>query len=156
MWDMADCTNYRLISLLTIGYKLFAAMLLARLEQAGAGKRIWPTQFGFRSGCGTADALFLARKALEDTWALKDGRGILLAVDWAKAFDCVAPAALCTSLRRFGIPEEFVEMIRDIYSERKFTVRDAGIESEFHDQHNGISQGCPLSPFLFVIIMTTI
>ena len=78
----------------------------------------------------------------------------MLALDWAKAFDCVAPAALCTSLRRFGIPEQFVAMIRDIYSERKFIV--AGAVSEPHDQHNGISQGCPLSPFLFVIIMTTL
>ena len=57
--DPACCENYRPISLLAVGYKIFAAILLRRLKDAGAEDRIWPTQFGFRSGCGCADALSL-------------------------------------------------------------------------------------------------
>ena len=45
-------------------------------------------------------------------------------------------------------------MIQAIYTEREFFVRDAGCGSLTHQQHFGISQGCPLSPFLFVILMT--
>ena len=70
----ADCGNYRPISLLAVGYKMFASMLLRRLQKAGAEQRLWPTQFGFRTGMGTTDALFLARRSLEEAWATKDGR----------------------------------------------------------------------------------
>ena len=31
---------------------------LGTLKDAGAEERIWPTQFGLRSGCGCADAIF--------------------------------------------------------------------------------------------------
>jgi hypothetical protein len=43
----AEPTNYRPISLLAIGYKLLAAILLTRLKEAGAEKRISKSQFGF-------------------------------------------------------------------------------------------------------------
>jgi hypothetical protein len=89
--DTASCENYRPISLLAIGYKLFAIILLQRLKLAGAEMRIWQTQFGFRSNRGTTDALFLTRRLLDATWAKKDGKLMLLALDWAKAFDSVSP-----------------------------------------------------------------
>ena len=83
--DTSDCSNYRPISLLPIGYKLFASILLDRLRRAGAEKHIWKTQFGFKTGCGTRDALFLARRLIERTWESKDDALSLLALHWAKA-----------------------------------------------------------------------
>ena len=144
----------RPISLLDIGYKLFAVILLNRLKAAGADEQLWPTQFGFRKGRGTGDALFLARRAVERAWAEKDGKLTMLALDWAKAFDSVAPASLTAALLRFGVPEGFVKMIEAIYADRRFRVKDGGSTSKWHEQQAGISQGCPLSPFLFVIVMT--
>jgi len=154
--DPADCDNYRPISLITVGYKLLATILLTRLKVAGAEARIWPSQFGFRSGTGTADALFIARRLIDRAIERKDGRLLLLALDWAKAFDSIAPESLCRALTRFGLPAAFVSMVHGIYQERSFMVRDAGVDSEFHPQHFGIVQGCPLSPFLFTIVMTVL
>ena len=98
--DVAACSNYRPISLLQIGYKIFAIVLLSRLKAAGAESRIWPTQFGFRSKRGTADALFVARRLLDDAWAAADGKLVLLALDWAKAFDCIEPQSPMIALHR--------------------------------------------------------
>eukprot|EP00959_Pyramimonas_sp_CCMP1952_P466226 9489631-Pyramimonas_sp.AAC.1 len=79
-------------------------IMLRRLREAGAEEKIWKTQFGFRSGRGTADAIFLARRVIEEAWATKGGSAALLALDWAKAFDSISPEALSVSLKRFGCP----------------------------------------------------
>ena len=118
--DVADCGNYRPISLLQIGYKLFASILLQRLIKGGADGRIWSTQFGFRPGRGTMDAVFLTRRIVEEANALQDKRLVLLALDWAKAFDSISPYALCRSLRRFGLPTKFLQCIQGIRANRCF------------------------------------
>lgn len=45
-------------------------------------------------------------------------------------------------------------LIQSIYSEKTFAVLDGGVKSLNHKQAFGISQGCPLSPFLFSMLMT--
>ena len=154
--DESLCENYRPVCLLAVGYKVFASVLLARLKQAGAERRLWPTQFGFRSGSGTVDALLLARKIVSDAWSSKHGSAVLLALDWAKAFDSVAPGPLATSLRRFGTPEPFVDMVLAICKDRSFFARDGNVSTSLHTQHFGFCQGCPRSPLLFVILMTVL
>lgn len=154
--DTSQCDNYRPISLLQIRYKLFATILLQRLKDAAAKDRIWKTQFGFKSKCGTRDALFLARRMIEQAWEQKEGKLILLALDWAKAFDSISPDALVSALARFGVPIHMLRVIRAIYDNRVFQVRDAGCMSGSHPQRFGICQGCPLSPFLFVMVMTVL
>jgi hypothetical protein len=127
-----------------------------RLKAVGAEERIWSTQYRFRSKVGTAYALFSARRKIEEAIETRGGTAVLLALDWAKAFGSVSPDAVAQALRRFGIPENFVQMLRSIYSDRLFYVRDAGHESRFHKQDFGMCQGCPLSPFLFTIVMTVL
>ena len=152
--DIGDCANYRPISLIAVGYKLYAHILLQRLKDGGAEMRIWHTQYGFKAGCGTADALLLARRLLENSSQLKDGQMLMLALDWAKAFDSIAPDRLAWALHRFGIPQDFVEAVKSIYVDRQFFVRASGVDSAWHPQASGIVQGCPLSPFLFSMAMT--
>ena len=60
--DASECSNYRPISLLNSGYKLFASIFLSRLKIAGIESLISNTQFGFKSSVSTSDALFLARR----------------------------------------------------------------------------------------------
>ena len=78
----------------------------------------------------------------------------MLALDWEKAFDSISPQRLMMALRRFGLNESMLQAIGEIYNDRHFHVRDEGVESSSRPQRAGISQGCPLSPFLFGILMT--
>ena len=150
----ADMNNYRPISLLQISYKIFAALILKRLTDMGAEERIWNTQFGFRNAYGTNDARCMIRRIMNKALASKNEKVIILALDWAKAFDSISPSSLCHALLRFGIDPKITRLIQDIYSNRIFRVQLDGQQSDFHSQHFGISQGCPLSPFLFSILMT--
>eukprot|EP00972_Heterocapsa_arctica_P028914 4254105-Heterocapsa_arctica.AAC.1 len=65
-----------------------------------AENRLWPTQFGFNSNNGTSDALFLARRIVEQACESSWGSAVLLALDWAKAFDNIEPNALERTLAR--------------------------------------------------------
>ena len=154
--DPALCENYRPICLLCSGYKIFAQILLNRLKDAGAENALWPIQFGFRSNCGTNDALFVARRAMETAEAQRNGRLHVLALDWKKAFDSVSPDGLVAALRRFGVPPRFVDAVAGIYQRRVFQVRDGDKVSAKKPQAFGICQGCPLSPMLFSIVMTIV
>ena len=126
------------------------------MRRGGTETRVRRTQFGFRSGVGTADALFVAKRLLDEAWSHADGQLLLLLLDWAKAFYRIDPASMRAALRRFGIPLDMIHMVESIYTGRCFTVKDGGMESSTHTQGAGISQGCPLSPFLFIIVMTVL
>ena len=97
---LGDCNNYRPISLVCVGYKLFATVLLDRLKEGGAESRIWSSQYGFRSKRGIVDAILLARRVLEQARERGDQRILMLALDWSKAFDSVSPERLVASLHR--------------------------------------------------------
>ena len=96
----------------------------------------------------------MVRRRLEQEWASADGSLLLVARDWAKAFDSIDPKGLVRALERFGVPKHFVRVVTNIYTDRKFVVSDCGHTSEAAPFRFGICQGCPLSPFLFTIVMT--
>ena len=60
------------------------------------------------------------------------------------------------ALKRFGLPAGILELIESIYTDRRFQVSSSDGTSQWKAQSSGISQGCPLSPFLFVMLMTVI
>ena len=44
---------------------------IREFKNGGAEKKVWKTQFGFKSKSGTFDALFLLRRVLDHLWAEK-------------------------------------------------------------------------------------
>ena len=80
----------------------------------------------------------------------------MLALDWKKAFASINPEILEQALKRFGVPNSMLQAVRDIYDNRSFRVAVGGDRSAERQQSAGISQGCPLSPFLFVMTMTVL
>ena len=47
-------------------------------------------------------------------------------------------------------------MIEAIYEEPKFFIKDGKTQTNKRRQMAGIRQGCPLSPYLFILLLTTI
>ena len=148
--------NYRPISVVCVGYKTLAALLLKRLQDGGAEARLTMSQYGFRRGRDTVDAIFAVRRHIDLALAPRSGAKALLALDWKKAFDSINIQGLLTALERFGVPSKMVRLVRNLYSDRMFAVRDGSNQSAWRQQCSGISQGCPLSPFLFTMTMSII
>ena len=60
------------------------------------------------------------------------------------------------ALERLGIPNKIINMINEIYRESNYTIVDKDTTTDPRIQRAGIRQGCPLSPYLFVMLMTVI
>ncbi|CAE7374522.1 jockey\pol [Symbiodinium natans] len=73
-------------------------------------------------------------------------------LDWEKAFDKIHPDALLTALSRYGVPPHLTALINNIYTSPQFTVAAAGKQSTREEASAGIRQGCPFSPYLFLIV----
>ena len=127
-----------------------------RLVGSGAEDRLSESQFGFRSGRFTLDAIYVLRRRIDTAWAQRHGHSMIMALDWSKAFDSIDPDAMMAALTRFGLPAHIIGVVRSIYTNRRFQVQDCDHTSGERKQSAGISQGCPLSPFLFVMLMTVL
>ena len=101
------------------------------------------------------DALMVVRRLIDAANEEQRTGLIMVFLDWAKAFDRLKPDTLVVALRRFGLPEQFVQMIESIYRVRRFFIQDHTGASAEYQQSAGIAQGCPLSPFLIIILDIT-
>ncbi|CAE7932471.1 unnamed protein product [Symbiodinium necroappetens] len=103
-----------------------------------------------------SEVVMLVKDARKDTLSLDNYRPISLTDVFYKlyAFDSVSFAAIERSLVRLGVPAAFVRAVMAIYNNPQFRVKDSGSTSEVGVQSRGVRQGCPLSPYLFDIILT--
>ena len=152
--DPSKQENYRPISLLNSFYKLLAAVIKTRLED-GLENTIASTQFGFRKGKSTSQAMYIARRIQE--YAERAGLpGTMIFLNWEKAFDKIMHDWLLKVLDSYKVPSKIRNLIAAFYREPKFKVEIEGIESSWMTQTSGKRQGCPLSPYLSILTMNRI
>ena len=101
------------------------------------------------------DAIHLIRRVLEYGESSKNYLYLVL-LDWEKAFDKVDRNQLFNSMKRMGVDQKLIDITKSLYRETLFCVELDGYTSDWLPQNTGIRQGCPLSPYLFLIVMTTL
>ena len=72
---------------------------------------------------------------------------------WEKAFDRLHQDQISEALPRYKVPEELIQQVRLLYYTPKFYVEIYQAMSSIFSQDRGIRQGCPLSPYLFIITL---
>ena len=77
-------------------------------------------------------------------------------LDIEKAFDSVNHDFLLQVLKHFNFGDQFISWIKTIYSCRKSYVINNGFLTDPIDIAKGIFQGCPVSPYLFLLIIETL
>nr|VZI18393.1 unnamed protein product [Spirometra erinaceieuropaei] len=75
-------------------------------------------------------------------------------VDLMKAFDTVNHEGLWKIMQKFGCPERFTLMVRQLHDGMKARVTDNGAVSEAFAVTNGVKQGCVLAPTLFSLMFS--
>lgn len=146
--DPSVVENWRPIALLTTDRKILAKILFTRLS-ALAGRMLSPSQHCTIPGRGTFGAVLNVREAVERCRADGSER-YLLALDQAKAFDRVNHEYLWLLLRRYGLPDQFVDWLQVLYrGAESFPLVNGWVGRAF-SVDSGVRQGCPLSPLLYV------
>ena len=78
----------------------------------------------------------------------------MVLLDWEKAFDKVDRKKLMEALTRMSVHEKLLNVTQSLYKDTQFKVEIDGESFDWMQQDTGIRQGCPLSPYLFIIVMT--
>jgi len=147
------CDNHRGITLLSHAGKIFTRIVETRLRECVEGV-LDPSQYGFRPGRSTIDAVFIVKMLLKKSWEWGIDQYALF-VDLDKAFDRVNRNNLWKVLKenRYNIPTKLIRVICSIYSQCTSKVKKSKIESEAFSIESGVRQGDVLSPLLFIIFM---
>ena len=149
--DLTDPANYRGIALSSITAKTLNRMTLNRIRpHIEAILRI--NQNGFRQKRSTTSHILALRRMIE---GIKDKNlpGVLLFVDFKKAFDSVHRDKLFKILIAYGIPRKIVDLIKLMYLNTKARVVTPDGETCLFDILAGVLQGDTLAPFLFIIVV---
>ena len=118
--DKLDPSNYRAIALLSIPGKVFLKVLLNRMKSK-IEEKIKESQYGFRHGRGTTDAIFIVRQLMEKARERKIDLHFNF-VDFKSAFDTIWRKALWKMLRSIGVENKIVNIIQQLYEETECAV----------------------------------
>lgn len=115
--DRIQCGNYRVISLLSVVGKVFADIILQRLQQL-ADKIDSESQSGYIITRSIIDGIFTLRQIMEKSREQQQNLHIAF-IDFTKAFDCVTQELMFAFLRKLGCPFKFFRMIKKLYLDMK-------------------------------------
>jgi len=141
--------NWRPISLLNTDYKLLAKTLALRLQNV-LPNIINEDQTGYLPNRYIGQNIRL----LEDItfFTMEENLpGIILSIDFEKAFDSINWNFLYKTLQTFNFGEKFISYIRTMYHNIESTVLNNGYTNQFFKLERGVRQGCPLSAYLFIL-----
>lgn len=143
--------NYRPLSLTNVDYKIFAHVLALRLQNV-AGKIINREQSAYIKGRYIGENARLILDVFE-YYVHNDLDGILLFLDFEKAFDSIEYNFMVKTLEKFNFGSKFIGMIKTLYNKPTFKLKNNGWMSKPCTMQRGIRQGCQVSALLFILVL---
>lgn len=148
--DANTIKQYRPICLLNVCFKLLTKILTSRLTLF-ASKIVNASQTTFIPGRYILDGSVILHEVLHELKS-KNQSGIILKLDFEKAYDKVQWDFLFDVLQRKGFGEKWIGWIKQATMNGRVAININGVGEEFFKTHKGLRQGDPLSPLLFNLV----
>ena len=140
--------NWRPITLLKTDYKIAAKATANRMKQV-LPSLINYDQTGFLKGRFIGENVRLIDCIIQYARE-KNIPGLLLFIDFEKAFDSLEWSFILNALKFFGFGESLTKWVKTFYCKTESCILNNWASNIFETQR-GVRQGCPLSPYLLIL-----
>ena len=137
------------LTLLNLDYKILSCTLALRMK-AVLPKIIEEYQTGFMENrqiasniCTTVDIVTHINHTRQ--------RALIISIDFEKCFDRKEHKSIYRALRHFNFGERFIKWTSLFFTDFSVCTQNAGLLSEFMSKTRGVNQGCPISPFCYLV-----
>ena len=141
--------HWRPLTLLNVDYKILAKVFANRIKKV-LTYLVGPQQTGFLQDRQITDNII---KTMDVVAFANNKRKklLIITIDFEKCFDRIAYNAVFGLLKYFEVGDEFIEWTCLLFTQFEVCTQNAGYCSRYFRKTRSVNQGCPISPYLYLL-----
>jgi len=152
--DRSLLENWRPISLVNVDAKIISKVLATRIKNV-LPSIVHHNQTGFVKDRYIGETVRSIFDLMD--FSLKENiPGLMIFIDFHKAFDSLEWNFLFSCLEAFRFGPDFIRWVKTLYNNIQSCIINNGITTDYFALERGVRQGDPLSPYLFVVVVETL